>query len=434
MTTVPTLYSDDAERALIGAAIIDPAIINLVDTTADDFASSKNQLVWASIRRCVAKGLTPDIVTLTDDLMAAGDISKIGVSYLAQLINDTPTAYNFQSYAETVKGYSIRRQAVAAAQQIAKAAYDLDNDLSETIDNIIQQFSRANAPQVGARHISVALKTLIADVDARRANPSETWGYPTGILDFDALTGGLQPGEVMYIAGEPAAGKSKLSMQIATQIARSGVPTAIYSLEMGELQVIRRLVSAFGEIETRHLKTGKITDDEYKRMYETVGNFEGWPLYMSDCPTWTLDSLKADLFRLKTTYGVKVFMLDYLLLMGGHERLEESERAAKLSGGIKSLARSLGMAALTVNSVTKAGMDNQVASMTHVRGSGQTIHDADIIAQLFKPDKAGLASLVLTKTRDVASGNLTIQLRAEPKIPVFRSLSKREDGGQWWQK
>jgi replicative DNA helicase len=382
----------------------------------------------------VAKGLIPDPVTLADELKASDDLGKVGLPYLGELINDTPTSANYKSYAETVRGYSIRRKAVAAAQQIAKAAYDLDSNLSETVSGIISEFSKLNAPSNGARHVSEALKLLVSDVDYRRANPSETWGYPTGILDFDALTGGLQPGEVMYIAGEPAAGKSKLSMQIGVQTARSNYPTVIYSLEMGALQVIRRMVSGSAEIPTRNLKTGKITDEEYKRFYETVGNYESWPLYLTDCPTWTLDSLKADLWRMKTTYGVKVFVLDYLLLMGGFERLDEPERASKLSGGIKSIARSLDLAAVTVNSVTKEGMDTNTASMRHVRGSGQTIHDADIIAQLFKPDKNGLANFVLTKTRDVAGGNMTIQLRAEPKFPVFRNLTKREEPSQWYQK
>jgi replicative DNA helicase len=196
------------------------------------------------------------------------------------------------------------------------------------------------------------------------------------------------------------------------------------------------MVSGAANVATRNFKTGRFGDGELVQFYTTVANLEGIPLYLSEETDLTPQMLKADLWRLKVEHGVQVFCLDYLLLMGGYDNFDETERSAKLSSGTKRIAHSLGLAGVTVNSVTKDGMDTEVTSMKHTRGSGQVIHDADVIAELAKP-KNDISKLSMVKMREGDMGLQSIELIPVKNVPVFRNVTKQgqpEMAGHWYDK
>jgi replicative DNA helicase len=224
---------------------------------------------------------------------------------------------------------------------------------------------------------------------------------------------------------------TKLAVQIALNASSDPCgahSVGIYSLEMRDIAVARRMVSATQEISTRSMKSGKMSDIDWANFFEAVGELESRKLYLSDASMLTTSELRADIARMKANYGLDLVVLDYLLLMSGYEKLDnETERSTRLSRDIKSIAKDMDVALIAVNSVTKEGMDGGLALKKNLRGSGQLIHDADLIAMLcmdnsvvaetlYKPVK-----LVFTKVRDVEIGTTVISLLADNARPMFHS-------------
>ena len=410
-TQQPTqLFNQGAEAALLGALMIDPGLIVEQDLEADDFYIQRHSWIYEAMQALSRRGVLPDIVTLAEELETRAHLGEIGgMSYLFNLSTQTPSSLGSGQYAGIVRDYAQRRRAVQVANQLARAAHNLETPLDNAAGEVIEALTRGIRPKTGAQHISHYVDDLADVIEERAENPDAVWGIPTGILDYDKATGGLQPGEVAYIAGEPGVGKSILSMQMGFNMGRAGDPGAIYSLEMQGRQVVQRALSAAARIETRKLKTGQLDDRDWPLLTHAIEEMRGLPVYLCDEANLTTTALRADLARLKARHGIKWFVLDYLYLMAdGDGRMEDTERTALLARRIKGLCQELGLAGITVNSVTKDGMDTSKASKKSVRGSGEVVHAADVIGNLLphQPESGGQAeknmrTFVFTKGREL---------------------------------
>ena len=286
-----------------------------------------------------------------------------------------------------------------------------------------------HSSQKGLRHISQGLRANLDYVERRRLNPSSVWGIQTGLIDFDDYTGGLHPSETTYIAGPPGCGKTKLGTQMICQAAlrvNGGHPGAIYSFEMSEAQIIKRIVSQRQHISTFQMDSGKITDEVYQEYLTDIEYIESLPIYISDRPM-TPQEFHADLARAKKEFGVEDFLLDYLLLMPGYENLEETERSGVLSRMIKHTVQELDVAGVTIATTNKEIFNvTDTPSMKMVRGSANVVFDADNITMLTPCSDAGKQNYVhwtFVKTRTIArSLNVaTIELIADPTYPIFKN-------------
>jgi replicative DNA helicase len=427
MTSAPTLYNLEAEQALIGCLLYDPGLIDQIDLTPDDLYVDRHKRVFKAVRGLTTQGIEPDLVTLTDLFEREGVLSEMGgPAFLTGLLLDIPSTQHVQSYARVVRDYARRRKLLSVASELARAAHDIDAAIDAPITAAIDSLGTTAAVTRGARPMSDWVDELRRDVFDRIDNPRDVWGIPTGFLDVDALIGGIQPSEVLYLAGEPGVGKSKLMLNMAQNMAKAGFPGAVFSLEMDGLAMTRRAVSVAGKVPTRLLKSGKLEGADYEA-YDK-GAIEVWhlPMYLSDDPTLTLVGLRAELSRLRARFGIRWFALDYLLLLSGFDNDSETDRSTKLSRGTRRIARDLDLAALTVNSVTKEGMGKNGAPVSKdLRGSGQVVHDADLIGFLIRDeaqDRQNIVKLVFTKTRDVDGGTRTIHLYARPEYPAFENM------------
>lgn len=428
MTTPPTLFNLEAERALIGALLINPAAADTINIEPGEMYVDRHRRIFQAIKGLRARDIEPDVVTLADLFDRDGTLEVIGgVAYMTELIQATPWSTSIDSYAVVVRDYARRRSVMQVANSLAAAALNLDERIDERIGAAIDTLGKAGAGNRGARHISEFVTELRAEVAELMTNPRDVWGVPTGFTDIDRLIGGLQNSEVFYLAGEPGVGKSKLMLQMCQNMAAAGFPGALFSLEMSGVAMTRRAVSAAGEVPTRLLKNGKLDGDNLERYERGAAEVENLPIYMSDDSNLTLTGLRAELARLKAAHGVCWFALDYLLLLNGFDNLDKDyERSAKLSVGVKRIARDLDMPALTVNSVTKDGMDGGTPSSRQLRGSGQVVHDADLIAFLVKNSQApAFITLVFTKTRDVEGGTRSIELYQHDLYPKFGPAMKQ---------
>lgn len=390
-TEITGLYSPHAEEALIGAALANPGIIGEVDISADDFHIHKHRIIFRAMTDLQRRNVYPDFVTLGSELTRINQMAEIGgPAFLTSLIVNTPSTIGAEDYAKIVKGFSKRRWILAEANKLAQAAVKQDNDLSAAVAAIITNLANGLTPDMGAEHWSAHIGKADEFIQERAANPGKFWGMQTGYLDYDTATGGMQPGEIILLSGEPGVGKSFFLLQMAQYLAEHEHPGVIYSLEMQGKSVGIRALSLKSGIRTKLMKQGITQSDDWDKYYPALEALYALPIYMSDRTEWTIATIRADMARLKRVHGIEWFMVDYSYLMqdGDREGWNEIQKTQFVINGFKNIAKTLDLAGLVIHSMNKAGQngDNQV-KQTSLRGSGQVSYDADIILMLTTPDE-----------------------------------------------
>jgi replicative DNA helicase len=415
------IYSEEAEQAVLGSLLISPGDIQTIALDPDDFYIQRNRWIYEAMISLLRRRMTPDIITLQNELDTRGRLADIGgPAYLALLVNASPTSLHLGDYVEIVKDKASRRLILRVANDLAKAAYSQDLP-DEVIIQTIEKLTHSIRLVTGAKPLSHYLDLLYEEVNERIKNPGEVFGIHTGLAELDKVTGGMQPGEAFYIGGEPGIGKSILSVQLGMGMAEAGAPGAIYSLEMLGIQVVRRSISALAQIPTNRLKTGQMEVDDINAFERAMDKARDLPVYMSDESYLSTAGLRADLARLVAMHGIKWFVLDYLYLLNdGAGKMDPTARTEILSSRVKLICKEFGLAGITVNSVTKDGSD--------IRGSGQVKHDADIIVMLGEhiPDdrtanvkKPNMRTLVFKKGREMVQPKKYLHLVKSDEWPAF---------------
>jgi replicative DNA helicase len=416
----PIPYSQEAEQACLGAVLIDSSVAMTINLRSDEFYLHKHRFVWDAMSNLRSKSYAVDTTTVTEELDRMGKLDEIGgASFLAGLTMDY-SPLNIETYVKIVKDKAGRRKVFQIGQDLAKAAYDESQAIDNAVINATTHLTGSIQPSGAAQPLSKYVQQLMDDVAYRADHPSDIYGLETTVLDFDKITGGLQPGEVLYIGGEPGIGKSILSMQMGIGMATKNHPGAIYSLEMKGLSVTRRIVSELGEIDTKKLKSGKLLDADWPIFYQACETASALPVFMSESSYWTMGGLRADMARLKQQHKIEWFVLDYLLLVSdGDGKMDEIERSALLSKRVKMITKEFDLAGITVNSVTKDGAD--------IRGSNQVKHDADVIMMLVEhqPDPgqkkmANMRTAIFKKGREMADPKTYFHLIKADSFPAFR--------------
>jgi replicative DNA helicase len=380
MTEEKLLYSPHAEESLVGAALIDARVLDLVDIEQDAFFIQRHGLIWQALLDLKAKGMSPDFVTVGNALSDSGHLDTIGgPAYLAKLLTDTPSSMGAENYARIIKDKAARRRVIRIATEMVATAQDEDSQLDDKIARSMSDLTAASFTGQGAIHWAHYLRQAYDFVDERHANPGGVWGIQTGYTDYDKMTGGLQPTELLLVAGQAGVGKSIFIMQMAQQIAGNNVPGALYSLEMLGKAIGVRALSAASGIPSRTLKSGAMTDAQWPDFQNAVAMQEQLPIYMSDNDYWTTAGLRADLARLKRQHGIKWFIVDYsYLIADGQGVMNETERTQIVVAALKGICKSLGLAGIVIHSLNKLG---------ELRGSGQVKYDADVVLNVTMPDE-----------------------------------------------
>jgi replicative DNA helicase len=330
----------------------------------------------------------------------------------------------------TVKEFARRRAWRDVAEAIAKVAYDKDSSLELEASGIVDRLLNAVRSEGAATHISYYTAQVLDEVATRRKNPADVWGIPTGFSDFDYITGGLQLSEILYISGEPGVGKSIMADQMGFQMAEAGYPGAIYSLEMPGKQVVRRRFSFQSKVQMRAIKTGRLDDEQYESLLETASAHDSLPLYMSDSVMWTTASLRADLARLKTQYGIQWFVLDYAYLLQDGRNMSENDRTGLVSAYLKAICRSLNIAGIVIHSLNKSGMggDGSVPTGQNLRGSGQQFYDTDLLLFLVKSENPNSVMCVFGKGRELDNPKQAFQLHKFSEYPAMGNAVASQNG------
>jgi len=397
----------EAERACIGSILIDPQCFDELELTASQFYLERHQWLWEAFENMISEHTPIDFVTLRIELDRLGKLDEIGgMSYLTSLMNEVPTSLNAKAYAKQVAHEATNREYLAIGNLLAQGAFSGDIDPAAIMDRLV----KAQAVAGGAKSISESLRELDKHVMERRANPGKVWGIPTGLYDYDAITGGLHPQETTLLVGPPEVGKTTLLLQICIDAAiKEHRHIALYEMEMDTLRLLQRAIYMLGGPSPRKLKSGFFDEGDEDTYINALGTLDCSYLHISDTPMMTTTQMRADLARLRSRYPIELVGVDYLNLFGDSDGRDDNERSKLRSRRFRAICREANVCGISIQSLNKEGISKTIAEIQDVSGPADIGFDADWIYALSKDDSNNTVKMSPLKGRD-ADGRGTIVL------------------------
>ena len=424
-TVVP--HSREAEEAVVGAVFINPEVYYDIAQflTADDFYIHRHKWIWEAFTSLHEQRVPIDLLTVSDELERRGQLNEIGgPAYLTSLVNQVPSSLNAESYGHIVEGYSVRRKMINAANQIASIAY---NEKS-SIDDVMNESEKAvfNVSERRLKHDLVPIKKVASDfydrIDDLAKRADDIVGVPTGFIDLDKMLTGLQPSDLLIIAGRPGQGKTGFLLSIAKNAGLTHKKhVAIFSLEMSNDQVVQRLISQETGIDSQTLRTGKLKENEWPLFTHAIEVFGDTHIYLDDTPAITPLQLRTKCRRLHMEFGLDLIVIDYLQLMGGDNRTDNRvQEVSYISRNLKVLARELNVPVLAAAQLSRAveQRTDKRPVLSDLRESGSLEQDADIVMFIYRPDqyekdtvKQNVAEIIIAKHRNGPVGSVELVFR-----------------------
>ena len=419
-------HSIEGESSVLGGLLLDNGAWDRVgDLLVDsDFYRHEHKLIYAAISSLINASKPADIITVFEHLQSQGKAEDTGgLMYLNSLAQYVPSAANVRRYAEIVRERSILRKLVAASDEIATNAFNPQGRPVETILDEAEQ-KIFNIGEAGSRmkqgfHSMDSLVVQLLDrVTEMSENPNDITGVPTGFYDLDKNTSGLQPGDLIILAARPSMGKTALAINIAEHVAlNEGLPVAVFSMEMGASQLAVRIVGSIGRIDQGHLRTGKLTDDEWPRLTEAIEKLRNISLHIDETPGLTVSELRANARRLARQCGkLGLIVVDYLQLMSTSMSGDENRATAvgEISRGLKMLAKELQCPVIALSQLSR-GVESRTDKrplMSDLRESGAIEQDADVIMFIYRDEyytkeackEPGVAEIIISKQRNGPTG------------------------------
>ena len=394
--------SVDSEQSVLGGLLLHndswDTVVNILGS--DDFYQSSHRIIYDAIVTLLEHDKPADILTVKEQVVKSHDEESIGgFAYLAQIAENTPSVSNIEAYAKHVRELSIYRQLTKIGKELADTAFNPKDievndllDLSERkIFEIAEQVSR-NKQEI------TNVKDIIKDVVNRVHEMQELKGYKgaeTGFTEFDKLTSGLQNGDLIIIAGRPSMGKTAISMNIVEHMAiHNSTPVAVFSLEMPTEQLVIRMISSFGRIDSSKLRDGDMSEIDWNSFNHAVRAFEENTILIDETPSITPTEIRAKCRRLKRRYpDLGLIMVDYLQLMTVHGKSENRvQEISEISRSLKSLAKEINVPVIAISQLNR-GVESRaktgkgrIPQMADLRESGSIEQDADIIGFIYRDE------------------------------------------------
>ncbi len=441
-------HSIEAESSVLGGLLLDNGAWDRVgDLLKDgDFYRYEHRLVFAAIGVLINGSKPADVITVFEQLLGQGKAEEIGgLAYLNSLAQYVPSAGNIRRYAEIVRDRSILRKLVAASDEISTNAF---NPKGRPVATILDESEQKifNIGEEGARTKQgfQSMDTLVVDlldrVQEMADNPNDVTGVPTGFYDLDRMTSGFQAGDMIVLAARPSMGKTALAINIAEHVAlNEGLPVAVFSMEMGAAQLAVRIVGSIGRIDQGHLRTGKLTDEEWPRLSEAIEKLRTISLHIDESAGLTSSELRANARRLSRQCGkLGLIVVDYLQLMSGSSGDNENRATVlgEISRGLKMLARELQCPVIALSQLNRSveQRPDKRPMMSDLRESGAIEQDADIIMFIYRDEyytkdackEPGVAEVIIAKQRNGPTG--TVKLAFLNNITKFESLAHGGSG------
>jgi replicative DNA helicase len=421
-------HSIQAEQSVLGGLMLDN---QTWDSIADkvvesDFYRKDHRLIFKTIEQLAEKQEPFDVITLSESLSAIGELTTVGgLAYLGTLAKDTPSAANIVAYAKIVRDKAILRQLIHVGTDISNSAFNTEGrDTAELLENAERQvFHIAEQRQRGQGGFT-SIKSLLAQavdkIELLYEQEGTITGASTGFSDFDEMTSGLQPSDLIIVAGRPSMGKTTIAMNMAENVAIKGdKPVAVFSMEMPGDSLAMRMMSSLGRIDQHKVRTGKLDDDEWPRLTSAINLLAETKLFIDDTPALTPTEVRSRARRLMREHGqLGLIVLDYLQLMqspaSGENRVQQ---ISDISRSLKALAKELNVPVIALSQLNRnlEQRPNKRPVMSDLRESGGIEQDADVIVFVYRdevynpdsPDK-GVAEIIIGKQRNGPIGTVRL--------------------------
>ena len=432
----------EAEQAVLGAIFLEPSslIVTSEVLIPEDFYRSAHQKIFNVMLKLNDEGKAVDLITVTEDLAATKSLEEVGgVTYLSELAGSVPTAANVEYYARIVEEKSLLRRLIRTATNIAQEGYSREDEVAELLGeaekNIMEVAQRKNSGSF--QNIKDVLVRTYDNIEELANRKGDVTGIPTGFAELDRMTAGFQRNDLIIVAARPSVGKTAFALNIAQNVAtKTDENVAIFSLEMGAEQLVMRMLCAEGNINAQNLRTGALTDEDWRKLTMAMGSLSNAGIYIDDTPGVRIGEIRAKSRRLKQEHGLGMIMIDYLQLIQGNGRSGENrqQEVSEISRSLKALARELQVPVIALSQLSRGVEQRQDKRpmMSDIRESGSIEQDADIVAFLYRDDyydkeseNKNIIEIIIAKQRNGPVG--TVSLAFVKEYNKFVNLERRFD-------
>jgi len=434
-------HSLEAEQSVLGGLMLDNSSWDTVSErlVADDFYRHEHRLAFNAMAELAESSHPLDVVTLSEALERRDQLESVGgLAYLAELARNTPSASNIRAYADIVRERATLRKLIQASRQIADSAYSpegrLPDDLVNEAERLVFQISESRPKFGGPIGMSQLLTKAVDRIDELFNMKGQMTGISTGFRDLDDMTSGLQPSDLVIIAGRPSMGKTTFAMNLVEHaVVSNDKPVVVFSMEMPAESLMLRVLSSLGRIDQTRVRTGQLEDEDWPRLTSAVNLLKDRQLFIDDTPALSPNELRSRARRIAREHGnIGLVMIDYLQLMQV-PGLSENRTAeiSEISRSLKGLAKEFGCPVVALSQLNRSleQRPNKRPVMSDLRESGAIEQDADVIAFVYRdevynsdnPDNKGLAELIIGKQRNGPIG--TVHMAFIGKYTRFEDLA-----------
>ena len=432
----------EAEASVLGGILLENDAINRVLELLrpEDFYRESHRKIFRAMIELSDRNEPADLITLSECLKGKGELEAAGgTAYLASLTASVPTAANIAYYARIVREKAILRHLIGAATEIASRGYEEQGNVDEYLDAAEKVIFEIAEKKIKSSFVMVGdmIRDSIKMVEKLYERKELVTGVPTGFKDFDKLTAGLQPSDLIVVAGRPSMGKTAFCLNIAAHAAFAGIGVAVFSLEMAKEQLVLRMLCCEARIDHSKVRSGYLADREFPALVMAAGRLAETPIYIDDTPAISVLELRAKARRLVRDRERKVglIIVDYLQLMRGMANAPNREQEiSEISRSLKALAKELSVPVIAISQLNRRVEDrgDKRPMMADLRESGAIEQDADVIAFIFRDEvynpkspEEGIAEVIISKQRNGPIG--TVRLAFLKEYTRFEDLSERED-------
>ncbi len=428
-------HSVEAEQSVLGGLLLDnTAWDKIADMIAEaDFYRSDHRLIFRHMVKIMEQSRPADVITVAESLESTKDLQQIGgIPYLSALATSTPSAANIRRYAEIVRERAILRKLASVAAEIADSAFspmgrDANQILDEAESKVFEIAEQGARGKQGFQDMPPLLTQVVERIDLlyNRGSDSDVTGVPTGFVDLDRMTSGLQPGDLVIVAGRPSMGKTSMAMNIAEHVAlESKLPVGVFSMEMAGTQLVMRMLGSVGKLDQHKLRTGRLHDDDWQRLTHAVGRLNDAPMHVDETAALNPLELRARARRLHRQYKqLGLIVIDYLQLMSASTQGENrATELSEISRSMKALAKELNCPVVALSQLNRSleQRPNKRPVMSDLRESGAIEQDADLILfiyrdEVYNPETAdkGIAEVIIGKQRNGPIGTVRLAFLGE---------------------
>ncbi len=442
-------FAPAAEASVLGGMLIDPTATPraLESLDASMFFREAHRRLFRAMTRLFERGSVLDVITVSEELKTQGDLENAGgLEYLASLLDAVPTAANIEYHARIVREKALLRRLLEAANQIVQDVHDPgEATAKEVLDQAEHRIFAVSQSrdQTGFVWIKEILWPMFERIE-KLQEAGGVSGLPTGFADVDRMTTGLQPGDLVVVAGRPSMGKTSWALNVSHRVAlNQGVPVAIFSLEMAKEQLVQRFLCSEGSVDAQKLRRGSLSPEDHRRLAMAAGRLNTAPIWIDDSAASNVLEMKAKARRLKSESELGLVVVDYMQLMSASATGRNDGRVqeiSEISRGLKGLAREIEVPVVALSQLSRAPEQrvNRRPQLSDLRDSGSIEQDADLVLFLYRPeyyegpeDKdgnslEGKAELIVSKQRNGPTG--TVDLFFHKEYTRFDSLVREPDG------